>query len=513
MAFSKARAVQEAERSLAQGRISEAAQHYLDIVENDPSDLAATNLAGDLCVRANNLPEALRLFRRLAEAYAQEGYVPRAIAIYKKILKLGPSNIDAMVRLAGLYSDQGLAREARDLYSQSLAICQAQGLQEKALEVMRRICASEPANIAHRLRLADLCKAAGHTEEAFKASLDAAELALSASDHELAMVAAELAAALQPDDPRLRELRQRLARQEPSPENVSPVEATVEPAPEPAALEDDPGLVAEARTLEEAPEALEEPVPGAVSGSSEIDLSDEWEAIAAGQEAPGSAGFDIEDVELEIDFYVKYGMAQKAFERLDQLDQEFPGDAKLVELRRRLRGQRSPERPAGDAHPGASRAQPDFAASLGQLLHELGSEGSPPASESDPQVHYELGIAFREMGLVDEAIGELQKAARGSRPGADRSRFLSVCSLLALCFGEKQMPALAAKWYTRALKVPGLDPDAILALQYDLGVAYECAGNVEAARESFLEVYSQNIEYRDVAARIRQLAESRREDR
>ena len=69
------------------------------------------------------------------------------------------------------------------------------------------------------------------------------------------------------------------------------------------------------------------------------------------------------------------------------------------------------------------------------------------------------------------------------------------------------MPALAAKWYTRALKVPGLDPDAMLALQYDLGVAYESAGNVEAARESFLEVYSQNIEYRDVAARIRQLAE------
>lgn len=71
------------------------------------------------------------------------------------------------------------------------------------------------------------------------------------------------------------------------------------------------------------------------------------------------------------------------------------------------------------------------------------------------------------------------------------------------------MPTLAAKWYTRALKVPGLDSDAMLALEYDLGVAYELAGNLEAARESFLEVYAQNIEYRDVAARIRQLAASR----
>ena len=68
------------------------------------------------------------------------------------------------------------------------------------------------------------------------------------------------------------------------------------------------------------------------------------------------------------------------------------------------------------------------------------------------------------------------------------------------------MPALAAKWYTRALKVPDLDPDVLLALQYDLGVAYELAGNLDAAKENFLEVYGQNIEYRDVAAKVRQLA-------
>ncbi|HEV2379726.1 MAG TPA: tetratricopeptide repeat protein [Terriglobia bacterium] len=530
MAFNKARALQEAERALAQGRISEAAQHYLAIAENEPSDLATTNLAGDLCVRAKNIPEALRLFRRLAEAYTHDGYAPRAIAIYKKILKLGPPNLDAMLKLAGLYSGQGLAREARDLYAQSLAICQNQGLQEKALEVMRRISADEPTNIAHRLRLADLCKAAGKAEEAAKTYLDAAETALSASDHELATVAIEQAAALQPDDRRLRGLRNRLSPQDASTEDLPAAEAAPEHARELTPLQDDPEPVPTALTPEETTGALEELDPGAGSGSSEIDLSDEWETMATGQAASGGAGFDIDDLDLEIDFYLKYGMAQKAFERLNQLEQEFPGDTRLAGVRRRLRERSSgapgvSERPAGSrgrphedlarhlesasAASGASRVQPDFAASLEQLVNELGSEASPPPSEGDPQAHYELGVAFREMGLVDEAIGELQKAVRRSRPGADRERLLSACRLLAICFGEKQMPTLAAKWYTRALKVPGLDSDAMLALEYDLGVAYELAGNLEAARESFLEVYAQNIEYRDVAARIRQLAASR----
>jgi tetratricopeptide (TPR) repeat protein len=70
---------------------------------------------------------------------------------------------------------------------------------------------------------------------------------------------------------------------------------------------------------------------------------------------------------------------------------------------------------------------------------------------------------------------------------------------------EKKMPAIAVKWYTRALETPGLDDEAILALQYDLGVAYEQAGDARKALEKFTEVYSQNIDFRDVAEKIRVL--------
>jgi len=534
MAFNRARALQDAERSLSQGRIAEAAQRYVDLVENDPSDLALINLAGDLCVRAGNIPEALRLFRRLAESYVHEGYVLRAIAIYKKILKLEPSNVDALLRLAGLYRLQGLGREARDLYAQALAVCQDKNLQDRALEVMRRICADEPGNIPHRLRLAELYKAAGQLEDAFKTYLEVAEVARTQSDDEAATAAMDSANALRPGDHRLRDSRQ--------PSLPSPP-----PQAEPPHIETTPEALTQAtveagtESIPQIPEQIEaELEPRSAQQLSEIDLSDEWETVASGQLVPAVAGLDFADVALEIDFYLKYGMADKAGERLDQLEQQFPGDSQLAELRSRwaqyqcvgaaFPGTSSASTATGEgsrlsggigtedswlqtdgayeaAAPSGSRGsrfQGDFSASLGQLLNELGKEPSP--RESDPQTHYELGLAFREMGLLDEAIGELQKAIRRSRPAPDRARFLSACTLLAVCFRDKQMPALAARWYTRALEVPGLDPDAIVALHYDLGVAYELAGNLEAARQNFLEVYAQNIEYRDVAAKVRQLA-------
>ncbi|HEY6272418.1 MAG TPA: tetratricopeptide repeat protein [Terriglobales bacterium] len=106
MAFNKARALQEAERSLAQGKVSQAIQQYLQIIENDPSDLNLINMTGDLCVRDNSVPEALQLFRKLAEAYVREGFFLRAIAIYKKILKLDPSGVESMLKLAELYTAQ-----------------------------------------------------------------------------------------------------------------------------------------------------------------------------------------------------------------------------------------------------------------------------------------------------------------------------------------------------------------------------------------------------------------------
>ena len=150
-------------------------------------------------------------------------------------------------------------------------------------------------------------------------------------------------------------------------------------------------------------------------------------------------------------------------------------------------------------------ASGDAPSPLSGLLEELGEEPSAQAGGDDPQTHYDLGVAFREMSLLDEAIGEFQKVVKGAQKGKYPANYLQACTLLATCFMDKQMPAIAAKWYARALETPSLDDEALMALEYDMGVAYEMAGDKKTALEKFSEVYSQNIDYRDVAEKIRQL--------
>jgi tetratricopeptide (TPR) repeat protein len=134
-----------------------------------------------------------------------------------------------------------------------------------------------------------------------------------------------------------------------------------------------------------------------------------------------------------------------------------------------------------------------------QFRAELGEMG---AEDEDLETHYNLGIAFREMGLVEESISEFQKVAKAMEKGKSFRYGMQCCTLLGLAFIEKGQPAIAAIWYERALLTPGIDSESLLALRYDLGMAQESAGEMEAARKSFSQVYAVNIDYRDVAERI-----------
>jgi len=151
------------------------------------------------------------------------------------------------------------------------------------------------------------------------------------------------------------------------------------------------------------------------------------------------------------------------------------------------------EKPVGPAeHSPLKEVFDDFRAELG----EMGAE------DEDLETHYNLGTAFREMGLLDEAISEFQKVAKATERGKPFRYVMQCCTLLGLAFMEKGQPGIAAIWYERALLTPGIEPESILALRYDLGVAQESAGEPEAALKSFSQVYAMNIDYRDVADRI-----------
>jgi tetratricopeptide (TPR) repeat protein len=169
----------------------------------------------------------------------------------------------------------------------------------------------------------------------------------------------------------------------------------------------------------------------------------------------------------------------------------------------------SNSKPSAPAPPGAKPKAPapppssSESGPLKEVFEEFRAElGEMGAEEEDLETHYNLGIAFREMGLLEEAISEFQKVAKASDSGRAFRYTMQCCTLLGLAFMEKGQPAIAAIWYERALRTPDMDPESTLALRYDLGVAQESAGEPDAALKSFSQVYAMNIDYRDVAERI-----------
>jgi len=163
----------------------------------------------------------------------------------------------------------------------------------------------------------------------------------------------------------------------------------------------------------------------------------------------------------------------------------------------------TPPAPAAKASPFGEDAGIDLADMFGELKKDL--EADVASADEDPETHYKLGIAFREMGLLDEAIGELQKAVQSFDHGHPFPQIMQTYTWLAQCFLEKGVPEAAVRWYDKALKMPTIDGETRVALHYELAAAYETAGDKTSALKHFMDFYGSNIDYRDVAERIKAL--------
>jgi len=123
--------------------------------------------------------------------------------------------------------------------------------------------------------------------------------------------------------------------------------------------------------------------------------------------------------------------------------------------------------------------------------------------EGDFQSHYDLGVAFKEMGLLDEAIAELQKALRAP-DGKLRSS-----EALGVCFIDKGAYVVAESILRRALDLPASGDQERLGVLYWLGRALEEQGKKVEARDLYGRVFAVDIRFRDVGARSKALAKAK----
>src|SRR5258707_12413277 len=116
MAFTKSKNVEAAQKLLNQGKVPQAIAEYQQILKYESRDQVTLMTIGELYIRQGETFQAIEYFERLAQLFISDGFLTKAIAVYKRIAKLAPDEIQLLVMLADLYVQQGVMSEARPLF-------------------------------------------------------------------------------------------------------------------------------------------------------------------------------------------------------------------------------------------------------------------------------------------------------------------------------------------------------------------------------------------------------------
>ncbi len=227
--------------------------------------------------------------------------------------------------------------------------------------------------------------------------------------------------------------------------------------------------------------------------------------VASGE--PMDTGADISKEVDSIKFYIESGYADLARKAIDELIIDHGETAEIAALVAMVEQPVAetvpvfdPEQPVGeDGHLDAIAQTTGY----DDLRSELGIDDD--ADDSDYETHYNTGTAYKEMGLTEDAIQYFQDAAALVRANDGTRRLFSCANLLGLCFMELGRPTMALTWFQRALETPDLSAEEKQGIWYELANAYEAEGDVSKAGHYFEQVYAENINFRDVSARLRSM--------
>jgi tetratricopeptide (TPR) repeat protein len=244
--------------------------------------------------------------------------------------------------------------------------------------------------------------------------------------------------------------------------------------------------------------------------------------------------------ELEsVDFYLAQGYTDIARNTLDMIERQYGALPEIQARRERLgveaptpfvvpdeaveiteanivktptvEQEATPPNTSATTAPAAPPPSSGLDAGLAAIFDEFREavEDEDPSRDGDFETHYNLGLAYKEMEMFDQAVEEFQKAANMVAPGDGTPRFLQCCNMLGHCFMGKDVARAAVIWFKKGLAAPNHTEDEYQALRYELGTAYERMGELDKAIETFTEVYGADVSYRGVAQKLRDLQSQR----
>jgi len=155
-----------ARKFVEKNQIDKAVKEYLRIVHEDPKDVRVWLKIGDLYAKKGAKQDATDTYLKVARFYDEQGFYLKAVAVYKQILKIDPRLVDVILKLAELHRRLGLMSDAMQHYESVAAHFHREGKTKEALETVQKLVELDPENIATRIKLAELYSKEGVVEEA-----------------------------------------------------------------------------------------------------------------------------------------------------------------------------------------------------------------------------------------------------------------------------------------------------------------------------------------------------------
>ncbi len=198
--MNRAKVIAAAHKYLAKGDLKKAVREYEKVLRDDPSDIRTKLKVADLLFRLGERDRATAAFKEVAEFYASQGFLLKAVAVFKQVQKLAPNDIEVRLALAGLYQQIGLINDAIAQYREAIALQAQAGLTLERLKTAQKMLELDPENARLRVTLGEEFSREGMIEEAVHEFRAAAEVLKRKGQTEEYILVAERLLYHQPDD-------------------------------------------------------------------------------------------------------------------------------------------------------------------------------------------------------------------------------------------------------------------------------------------------------------------------
>ena len=561
--------LQNAQLFASRGQFDAAIAEWKKLTAESPTDGSIYNTIGDLHLKRNASGEAIAAYLQAASAFRAEGAPVKAIAAYKKVLKVDPKRYEIYRHLGDLNAERGLLSSAVADYLTLGKFYLREGKAREALEVYRTIANQDPTNFDARQRVAELCLQQNLHDEAIQVYLQLGRERSAQHRRDEARDAYLAVLRVDPGNPEAEQFI-RMLSEAPS---GSPRPAPAEPARGSAAskAQDSPNLLGEAvRRINDGQYAGAEAILSQMlshePGNPEVcqllaklhlkrgDLAvalNEYRFLAGA--AMRAQDYTLAEsligeylkvdpacvalLELRGDMYEKKGDGEAAaiqygkalevvlehpepgmptlpaelYAKIKMLAPTSPVVSRFTSLFESAQATQAPQevtprpapvRPSKPAqivppHPApepfvADAPKEQERAPLSTVKTAAEPDERQKPSEQDYETHYTLGVAYKDMGLLEEAIEELSLAAKGTECALD------AYIMLAACLKEQGVNRAAISYLEQALADPRCEGEKAVTARYELGILYEAEGRFDNA----LRILETIPTFQDVPQRI-----------